>query len=72
VLKECLLDPATKEYEPVDLPSLASVYRTIKEVVPIITESVSHLAGLFKGLDISIDQLAELAERDASDFWELC
>ena len=65
-------DPATKEYEPVDLPSLASVYRTIKEVVPIITESVSHLAGLFKGLDISIDQLAELAERDASGFWELC
>jgi hypothetical protein len=64
-------DAATKEYKAVDLPSLLSVYQTIGEVVPIITESVSHLAGLLKGLDISTDQFAELAERDALAFWEI-
>jgi AbiU2 len=64
-------DPATKKYKPVELPSLLTVYRIIEEVVPIITESVSHLAGLFKGLDISTDQLAELAKRDAFAFWEI-
>jgi hypothetical protein len=64
-------DAATKEYKPVDLPSLLNVYQTIGEVVPTITDNVSHLAGLFKGLDISTDQLAELAKRDALAFWEV-
>jgi len=64
-------DSSNKKYKPVDLPSLFTVYRTIEEVVPIITESVSHLAGLFKGLDIGTDQLVQLAKQDATAFWEI-
>jgi hypothetical protein len=64
-------DPATKKYKPVELPSLLTVCRMIEEVVPIITESVSHLAGLFQGLDIGTDQLAELSKEDAFAFWEI-
>ena len=35
-------DPAEKKYKPTELPALLTVYRTIEEVVPIITESVSQ------------------------------
>jgi AbiU2 len=64
-------DASAKEYKPVKLPSLREVYLTIQEVVPIITESVSHVAGLFKGLDISTEQWASIANRDAFAFWEI-
>lgn len=64
-------DSKTKEYKPVDLPSLREVYLTIEEIVPTITETVSHLAGLLKNLDISTEQFADCAHRDAFAFWEI-
>src|SRR5260370_36005837 len=64
-------DTAAKKYKPIDLPPLREIYSCIQDTVPIITESVSHLAGLFKGLDISTDQFAEIAQRCAAAFWEL-
>jgi hypothetical protein len=38
--------------------------------VPVITESVSHLAGLLKGLDINSRQWEGIAKREALDFWQ--
>jgi hypothetical protein len=64
-------DPTSKRYETPELPSLAEIYAIIKEVIPIITDSVSHLAGLLKGADISTDQFSALAKRDALAFWKL-
>jgi len=64
-------DPNAKKYEPIKLPSLRDVYLTIEEVVPTITDTVSHLAGLFKNLDISTEQFAAFAKRDAFAFWEI-
>jgi hypothetical protein len=53
------------------VPSLQNVYFTIEAIVPTITETVSHLAGLFGNLDISTDQFAEFAKRGASAFSEI-
>jgi hypothetical protein len=60
-----------KKYGPADKTPLITVYRTIEEVVPIVTESVLHLAGIFKSLDAGTDKATELAERDAKEFWEI-
>jgi hypothetical protein len=64
-------DPSAKEYKPTDLPSLQDVYFTFEAIVPTITGIISHLAGLFENPDISTDQFAEFAKRDASAFWEI-
>src|SRR6516162_10126671 len=64
-------DPSTKQYKPVQLPSLLEVYQLIEEVIPIITESVFHLAGLFKNLDNSPDQWTEISQREASKYWKI-
>jgi len=64
-------DPGTKEYKPVQLPSLREIYVAIGAVVPTITESVSHLAGLFKNLDIDPDQFASIAKKHSVAFWEI-
>jgi hypothetical protein len=64
-------DLTTKEYKPIQLPLLRDVYFTIEDVVPTITETVSHLAGVFKNLDISTEQFAAFAKRDALAFWEI-
>jgi len=64
-------DPSAKEYKPTDLPSLQDVYFTFEAIVPTITGTISHLAGLFENPDISTDQFAEFAKRDASAFWEI-
>ena len=68
---ELEFDPMEGKYKPAKLPSLLTVYQTIEEIVPIITESVSHLAGIFKNLDIGTDQLTQLSKRDSSGFWEI-
>lgn len=68
---EVEFDPGTKEYKPVKLPALREVYDGIEAVVPTITESVSHLAGLIKSLDISPDQFAGVAKQSAAAFWEV-
>ena len=64
-------DSTIKEYRPVDQTSLLEVYQTVEKVVPVITESVSHLAGLLKGLDINPGQWEEIAKREALDFWQI-
>ena len=64
-------DSTIKEYRPVDQTSLLEVYQTVQKVVPVITESVSHLAGLLKGLDINPGQWEEIAKREALDFWQI-
>jgi AbiU2 len=64
-------DPVAKEYKPLALPSLLEIYLGLKDVVPTITQSVSHLAGLFEGLDISTEQFAEMAKGHALAFWEI-
>jgi len=64
-------DTAAKKYKPIELPSLREIYSCIQDTVPIITESVSHLAGLFKGLDISTDQFSNIAKRCSAAFWGL-
>lgn len=64
-------DPSTKEYKPPPLPPLKEVYQLIEKVIPIITENVFHLAGLFKNLDNSPNQWAEISRREASKYWEI-
>ena len=54
-----------KEYRPADQTPLLEVYQTVQKVVPVITESVSHLAGLLKGLDINSRQWEGIAKRGA-------
>jgi hypothetical protein len=64
-------ESTTKSYRIVDLTSLRQVYLTVQNVMPIITESVSHLAGLLKRLDINSRQWEEIAKREALNFWQI-
>jgi hypothetical protein len=47
------------------------VYKTIDGVVPIITDSVMHLLGLFRSLSINPEEVRDFAKRDAAAFWRL-
>ena len=64
-------DSTIKEYRPVDRTSLLEVYQTVQKIVPVITESVSHLALLLKGLDTNSRQWEEIAKREALNFWQI-
>ena len=69
--RELEYDPVTKKYKTVPLPSVNEVYGTIARVVPIITDSVMHLLGLFRNLAIDPEDVRNFAKRDAAAFWRL-
>lgn len=69
--RELEYDLVTKKYKTVPLPSVNEVYGTIAGVVPIVTDSVMHLSGLFRNLSIDPEEVRNFAKRDAAAFWRL-
>jgi hypothetical protein len=69
--RELEWDPVAKKYKTVALPSVNEVYGTIARVIPVITDSVTHLLGLFRNLSIDPEEIRNFAKRDAAVFWRI-